>query len=277
MSWYRWLCVLLGSLVFVGEVTATKTNDLGMEFVQLPGSEVWMSKYETRRGEFARFVAETGYDATGGMYSLRADAFDWAPNGDSWLSPGYDQTEDHPVVGVSLEDARAFCAWLNKKEASNMMGMAYRLPADLEWSLAMGFDDSAWDTPELRMKHGPRAYPWGESWPPPKDFGNYAGTESVKGKPSWWGTIPGGYTDAFARSSPVGTFPSNELGLYDLSGNVWEWVDTTFTSDSLSYLTRGGCWGSDRPAYLLTSRRSLAFSASRNDETGFRIVLAPAN
>jgi formylglycine-generating enzyme required for sulfatase activity len=279
MRWYPCLiglCVLLGSLA-IGNPVVAKTNNLGMKFVQLPGSEIWMSKYETRREEFAKFVADTGYDATQGMFSLRADAFDWAPNGDTWSSPGYAQTDDHPVVGVSLEDARAFCAWLNEREAEHLNGFVYRLPSDLEWSLAIGLEDAASDTPELRMKNGPGLYPWGDSWPPPKDFGNYAGTESAQDKPSWWGTIPGGYTDAFPRTAPVGTFPPNELGLYDLSGNVWEWVDSTFTADSVSYLARGGCWGSDRPAYLLTSRRNLAFSNSRNDETGFRVVLAPSD
>jgi formylglycine-generating enzyme required for sulfatase activity len=60
-----------------------------------------------------------------------------------------------------------------------------------------------------------------------------------------------------------------------LSGNVWEWIDTTYTADSEAYVLRGGCWGSDRPAYLLVAKRNPAFPEMRNDEAGFRIVLAP--
>jgi formylglycine-generating enzyme required for sulfatase activity len=248
-------------------------------FVALPGTDVEIATHETTRGEFAKFVEATGYDATGSMYSLRSDAFDWAPNGDTWSDPGYPQSDDHPVVGVSLNDARAYCEWLTEKasESDARFGqtLEYRLPTDDEWSIAAGIREFPETTPEARMANSDEIYPWGASWPPPEGYGNYAGTESAAGKPSWWGTIPGGYTDPYPRTSPVGTFPPNALGLYDLSGNVWEWVDTKYTLSSLAFVIRGGCWGSDRPAYLLKSKRNAAFPDMRNDETGFRIVRAP--
>ncbi|MGJ3241464.1 MAG: formylglycine-generating enzyme family protein [Opitutales bacterium] len=252
----------------------------GMAFRLIPGLEdVRMAIYETRKKDFAAFVAATGYDATEGMVSLRADAFDWAPNGDTWQDPGYAQNGDHPVVGVSLKDARAFCAWLTRHDHATgdlPETHEYRLPTDREWSRAAGLAEETGDTPEARLFHSEAAYPWGETWPPPAGYGNYAGEESQPGKPSWWGTIPGGYADAFPRTAPVGSFPPNEHGFYDLSGNVWEWVDTPYTKTSLAYVTRGGCWGSDRPAYLLLARRNTLFPEARNDETGFRIVRAPA-
>jgi len=252
--------------------------DVEIPTVAIPGTDVRIAVYETTVAEFREFVEATGYDATAGMMSLRADAVDWAPNGDSWSSPGFTQGDRHPVVGVSLADARAYSAWLTaeagKTDPRFGSTLVYRLPSDYEWSLAAGLDEDPAATPEARMYGAPSTYPWGSGWPPPKGFGNYAGSESAPGKPSWWGTIPGGYRDAYARTAPVGSFAANALGIHDLSGNVWEWVDTPYTADSIAYPLRGGCWGSDRPAYLLSARRNPAHPDLRNDETGFRIVIA---
>ncbi len=249
-----------------------------MAFVPLPGGDgARIAVHETTVGEFRRFVAATGHDATGGMFTLGADDHDWAPRGRTWADPGYAQDDTHPVVGVNLADARAYAAWLTAGHRGAGLIAAdeiYRLPTDREWSLAAGLGEERGATPEERMAFSDTAYPWGAGWPPPAGFGNYAGTESAAGKPSWWGTIPGGYTDAWPRTAPVGTFPPNALGVHDLSGNVWEWVDEPYTTSALARVTRGGCWGSDRPAYLLLAKRSPTFAGSRNDELGFRLVLA---
>jgi ABC-type nitrate/sulfonate/bicarbonate transport system substrate-binding protein/formylglycine-generating enzyme required for sulfatase activity len=256
---------------------ASFENSLGMRFATLPGTRTLMSIWETRVADFKAFVDATSHDATGGMMTLGADDYDWLPKGHTWRDPGFPQSDAHPVVGVNWFDARAFCSWLTERERGTKLIAAtqqYRLPTDSEWSLAIGLETETGATPEERMMNGTERYPWGVSWPPPAGFGNFAGTESAAGKPSWWGTMPGGPDDAFPRTAPVGSFPANALGLYDLSGNVWEWCEDAFTTSSLAKITRGGCWGSDRPAYLLSARRSFAFPKSRNDETGFRIVLA---
>jgi len=247
-------------------------------FVVLPGAGgVAIASHETTLGEFRRFVAATGYNSTGKMFTLGAEDHDWAPRGRTWAEPGFAQEDTHPVVGVNLADARAYAEWLSvTHRAAGVIAAdeVYRLPSDREWSLAAGIGEERGATPEERMAFSDTVYPWGADWPPPVDFGNFAGTESAAGKPSWWGTIPGGYTDAWARTSPVGTFPPNALGIYDLSGNVWEWVDEPYTTSALARVTRGGCWGSDRPAYLLLAKRAPTFAGSRNDELGFRLVLA---
>lgn len=245
-------------------------------FVGLPGLPgVAIAVHETTVGEFRRFVAATGHDATGGMVTLGADDFDWLPRGHTWADPGFVQTDAHPVVGVNLADARAYAAWLTAEDRAAgriAANEGYRLPTDREWSLAAGLRNEDGATPEERMAAADSGYPWGRDWPPPAGFGNYAGTESAAGKPSWWGTIPGGYSDDFPRTSPVGRFPANAQGLHDLSGNVWEWVDEAYTTSSIARVARGGCWGSDRPAYLLLAKRSPQFVGSRNDELGFRLV-----
>lgn len=267
-----WLLLAAGMLA-----TADRfTNSLGQPFVSLPGFTAKMCVWETRVSDFAKFVNATGHDATGGMFTLGADDYDWLPKGHTWKEPGFPQTDLHPVVGVNWFDATAFCQWLTTTErAAKRIGpeQAYRLPSDLEWSAAIGLTNQVGDTPEERLMNSGELYPWGATWPPPQDFGNYAGTESAAGKPSWWGTIPGGYVDAFPRTAPVGTFAPNALGIYDLSGNVWEWCADAYTTSSKARIIRGGCWGSDRPAYLLSGKRNNVFPKSRNDETGFRIVL----
>ena len=250
---------------------------MGIPMLALPGSTVRLAAWPTRRRDFAAFVAATGHDATGGMLTIGHDDIDWSPHGHTWRDAGFPQTDDHPVVGVSYHDAAAFCRWLTAQErAAGLIAQAeaYRLPSDLEWSLAIGLREAADLSPEARLYHDPGTYPWGVAWPPPPNFGNYAGEESRQGMPSWWGVAPGAYRDAFARTSPVGSFAPNALGFYDLSGNVWEWCLDAYCPGSLARIIRGGSWGSDRPAYLQSANRIAKFPEARTDEIGFRVALA---
>ena len=256
---------------------AAFTNSLGIPFRKLSGRPTRLAIWPVRVGDFLAFAASTGHDATGGMLSLRADDHDWLPNGHTWRDPGFAQGADHPVVGVSHGDAKAFCRWLTRIERHAKIitsTQTYRLPADAEWSQAMGLRVERGDTPEQKLHASDGRYPWGRTWPPPSGFGNYAGEESRIGMPSWWGVVPGGYADAFPRTSPVGSFPPNASGFFDLSGNVWEWCADTYSRGGLAKVTRGASWGSDRPAYLQSAKRNPQFPETRIDELGFRIALA---
>lgn len=255
---------------------ATFANSLGIPLRTLPGTASRMAVWPTRLRDFERFVEATGHRAEGGMLSLGPDDYDWLPNGRTWRDPGYAQTPDHPVVGVNLADAEAFCRWLTKQERQEgplESPWRYRVPTDLEWSAAVGLGKEKGRTPEERTAFGDGRFPWGPDWPPPAGFGNYAGSESKRGMPSWWGVVPGGYRDPYPRTSPVGSFPANRCGFFDLSGNVWEWCSDRY-SRGLARVTRGGSWGSDRPAYLRSGQRNPQLPGTRNDELGFRIVLA---
>jgi formylglycine-generating enzyme required for sulfatase activity len=240
------------------------TNSLGMRFVTIPGSTLLYSIWLTRVRDFEAFVTNTGYDATKGMYSLQRDF--WVQLGDTWKSPGFEQTPTHPVCGVSWEDARTFCAWLSRRE-----GKLYRLPTDLEWSRAVGLPSELGDTPEKRKDGVKDVYPWGTQWPPPPGAGNYADSTLRDQDPD--AKIIPGYHDGFAATSPVGSFAANPYGIHDLGGNVWEWCVDWFNEKQRTRALRGGSWYSYDAGGLWSSDRFNLDPATRSSRCGFRVVM----
>ena len=249
------------------------TNSLDMRFVPL--GDIYISEWQTRKRDFEAFVQATGYDAVGGMSSaVTQNGFKL--NEMSWKAPGFQQTPDHPVVGVSWEDANQFCAWLTKKERSEgklTTFQSYRLPTDLEWSRAVGLEHEQGNTPEDRSGKIKAVYPWGDAFPPPNDSGNYAGSESRVDTPETWSVIPG-FHDAFPRTAPVSAFKANARGLCCIGGNVWEWCMDKF-EDTMNWRTlRGGSWATSRAEEMLSSYRRGYGPIFRCDDVGFRCVIA---
>jgi serine/threonine protein kinase len=248
------------------------TNSLEMRFV--PMGELYVSVWETRKRDFETFVEATNYDAVGGMSSaVTQNGFKL--NEMSWKSPGFQQTPDDPVVGVCWEDANQFCAWLTKKERSEgtlPTFQSYRLPTDREWSQAVGLEYEQGNTPKDRS--GKKAvYPWGFTFPPANDSGNYAGSESRVDTPDTWSVIPG-FHDAFPRTAPVSAFKANARGLYSMGGNVWEWCMDKFENTMNWRTLRGGSWATSRAEELLSSYRRGYGPLFRCDDIGFRCVIA---
>jgi serine/threonine protein kinase len=248
------------------------TNSLEMRFVPL--GNIYISVWQTRVRDFEAFVTATGYDAVGGMSSaITQNGFKL--NEMSWKSPGFSQTPDHPVVGVSWEDANQFCAWLTKKERSEgtlKSFQSYRLPLDQEWSEAIGLEHEQGPTPSERSGKVRGVYPWGPAFPPPVDKWNYAGSESRAGAPDNWPVIPG-YHDAFPRTAPVLAFPPNARGICSLGGNVWEWCVDKYENDLNWRTLRGGSWATSRQQEMLSSYRRGYGPLFRSDEVGFRCVV----
>jgi hypothetical protein len=249
-------------------VTATKENpfenSLGMRFVPVPGTDVLFSVWHTRLQDFRAYAQEAAYHQTGGGLVWGGEGGWDLDRNASWERPGFTQEDDHPVVMVSWEEAKAFCRWLTEKEqAEGKIGQnqKYRLPSDAEWSFAAG---------------GGR-YPWGNSWPPPRGSGNYS---------------PGLGVDSYEYTSPCGQLGANEFGLFDMGGNVWQWCEDWYHAEmneravleefpslkedggGLQFrVVRGASWSDGAPEGLRSSFRYNDYLGSRGSIVGFRCVL----
>jgi hypothetical protein len=237
------------------------TNSLGMIFVPVEGTNVLFCIWETRVKDYAAYA-----NANGGVDG-------------SWKNPEYKKqkvtpTEDCPVVNVSWEDARAFCDWLTKKDrdAGKIPRDAYyRLPTDAEWSVAVGLGREDGNSPKDKDGNIKDVYPWGKEFPPPNGAGNFADI-SAKAKFTDFPIIEG-YRDGFATTAPVGSFNANKFGIFDLSGNVWEWCEDKYNPSGSARVLRGGSWDGGDPRGLLSSLRSGVEPESRGLNFGFRVVL----
>ena len=260
-------------------VAATKdapfVNSLGMKFVPVPitggptdKQRVLFSIWETRVQDYEDFAKETKRD---------------------WPKPEFGQGPTHPAVNVSWDNAVAFCVWLTERELkAGRIGAneRYRLPSDHEWSCAVGIGDREDITKQPADKKGgvPGVYPWGTQWPPPPGVGNLAGEEvkpvlAERKKDFQFGAL-NGYRDDFINTAPVGSFAPNRHGLFDLSGNTWEWCDDWFWADEKQRwrVLRGGDWNScTNPRNLASDYRHANTTGSSWPSSGFRCVLASAS
>ncbi|MEI7731289.1 MAG: SUMF1/EgtB/PvdO family nonheme iron enzyme [Verrucomicrobiota bacterium] len=180
----------------------------------------------------------------------------------SWSGPGFAQDGTHPVVNVNWDEAKAFCAWLTKKEQGEgklKAGQEYRLPTDAEWSYAVGIGDKEGNgTPKDKDGKLSGVYPWGTQWPPPKGTGNYGQSLAV---------------DNYEYTSPVGSFKANPYGLYDMGGNVWQWCEDYYYGQSASRVLRGASWFTLMPDGMQSSYRSSGTPDYRVNYFGFRVVV----
>lgn len=250
---------------------ADKTGDA--DAIGMATGDVLMCIWPTRLQDYQQFVEESGYQ---GFDPKRPYSSTDLMRGEPWRDPGFAQEPTHPVVGVSWVDARAFCAWLTKKErAAGTIGPQdyYRLPSDEEWSAAAGAEK----------------YPWGNDWPPPPGAGNFAGAEY---QASLGYTAPGGYRDDYPFTAPVGRFAANRLGIHDLAGNVGEWCLDFFRSEMnppdlraampalqqevparTRRVLRGSHWQTGYEGRLRTAFRDSLRPTLRWEASGFRCVL----
>jgi formylglycine-generating enzyme required for sulfatase activity len=137
------------------------------------------------------------------------------------------ENDDHPVVRVSWEDAAAYCNWLSERDSLPPAYVAaggdfvlasppttgYRLPTEAEWELSARYATG-----------NARKYAWGDSLPVPAGAGNFA-DRSAEGMVAT--TLPG-FDDSFPATAPADRFGPNALGLYNLGGNVAEWVSDRY-------------------------------------------------
>lgn len=194
--------------------------------------------------------------------------------------------DDYPVVQVTWEDAALYCNWLSEqaslppayavRDGQVMMVRpptgGYRLPSEAEWAWVGRYDDG----PQ------PDKYPWGDSLPVAAGAGNYA-DQSAGGLLSR--VIPN-YDDSFPASAPVDSFQPNGFGLYNIGGNVAEWMHdiyaiypsgtTTVEIDPLGpdegelHVIRGSSWMDASISELRLTYRD--YGKKARPDVGFRIV-----
>jgi len=229
-------------------------NSLGMRFAPL-GPHFMAAIWETRVKDYAAFVAANPSAAP-------------APT-------DFPQTGNDPVVLVSRDDAVAFCKWLTDTEHANGFlpkAASYRLPTDGEWSRAAGLKDEIGHSPATRDGQLKGTFPWGAQWPPPAKAGNFADNTSTRSGPRI-----ANYSDGFPQTAPVGSFTPNAFGLFDIAGNVWEWVADDYGGPgpfATWAVLRGGSWANGQRELLWTSYRNLVKPSMREPIFGFRVVIA---
>jgi formylglycine-generating enzyme required for sulfatase activity len=190
-----------------------------------------------------------------------------------------------PVVRVSWEDAARYCNWLSEQEglpaayqdiggklfAVTPMTTGYRLPTEAEWTWVARYSGK-----------DPLRYAWGNEMPPAPKAGNFA-DQSAR---STVQTVIEGYDDGFAVTAPVASFAANALGIYDLGGNVAEWVHDLYSIEVNSgfevavdplgpgvgeqHAIRGSSYLSGEVANLRFTYRD--YGSDARDDLGFRIA-----
>jgi formylglycine-generating enzyme required for sulfatase activity len=162
-----------------------------------------LGKYPVTRGEFAAFVAASGYEPSARCWTeVDAGKYDFK-DGAGWQSPGFDQTDDDPVVCVSWIDAEHYAKWLAKKT-----GRSYRLPSEseLEYAIRAGTTTSRY---------------WGDAV---DDFCRYGNTADEAARKTYRTWQVADCDDGAVHTAPVGGYKPNAFGLYDLLGNVKVWA-----------------------------------------------------
>jgi eukaryotic-like serine/threonine-protein kinase len=219
-------------LIWISPGKARLGTDAPEDDFDMQVEEVWfvrgflLGKHEVTRAQYARFCALTGHEPA--VAEVQGEV------------PG----EDHPVVGVSLADARAYCAWAG-----------LRLPTGEEWEYGARGSDG-------------RLYPWGDEL--------LAGEGPLRGN----GSSPG---DGFETTSPVGRFPAgaSPWGCLDMAGNAWEWTETLLQGDvplvdrdTASFAVRGGGWSNSIRSCRATRRYPFNLEL-RDERGGFRVARDP--
>jgi len=212
----------------------------------------WIDTHAVTNAAFARFVTATGYVTIAerpldpALYPgalpelLKPGAVVFTPTdrpvplndfrnwwayvpGANWRHPRGPESDltgldDHPVVHVSFEDAENYAEWAGKT-----------LPTEAEWEYAArgGLDGAE--------------YAWGDEWTPE----GRPMAKTWQGRFPWQNLAP----DGFPHTAPVGSFPANGFGLYDMAGNVWQWTTDWYAAQR----TETSCCGSDE------ARRTASF------------------
>ncbi len=243
----------------------------------------YIGECEVTRGQFAAFAREAGpaiqaaeVDARDTEYKTDAEkagkAWVWKANnwayleGYSWRNPNFQQTDRHPAVCISWNDAVAFCEWASKKT-----GKSVTLPTEAQWECACRAGcDGIWS--------------WGDKEEDAQGKANVA-DEDYGADPDRFRGVKDGYT----YTAPTGSFSANGFGLKDMLGNAQEWcsdwaeekcydespaADPRGPADGRFRVFRGGAWGYT-PRRCRSACRGWGGPSNAYSAQGFRVVVFP--
>jgi formylglycine-generating enzyme required for sulfatase activity len=219
-------------------------------------SDFYLGRTEVTTAQFRAFADESGYlteaERAGSVLEIDARMNTFVRReGLSWTNPGFEQTADSPAVWISWNDADAFVRWLAGKT-----GRPFRLPTEAEWEFA------------ARQRGGALLWSGTNS---DAEVGDYA----------WYAL------NSSAQTHPVGEKKPNSLGLFDMSGNSWEWcgdwqvpyrssdqrtVDPAGPAQGKYKALRGGSWRVGSHVIRATYRNGYSPGYSHSS-IGFRVAL----
>jgi formylglycine-generating enzyme required for sulfatase activity len=254
-------------------------NEQGAEYILIPGGnyrysvtneivdvpDAYFAKYPVTNKLYRLFIAWLQAKETAALYSAFTTELDAIANDNRWgnefggyynkgksdlagfFRSGYDEDrkydgEDQPVVGATWYAARAYCLWLSLLEGDETL---YRLPDEMKWEWAAGGKQG---TTGQKV----RPYPWSEE----------------KGEPN---ATLANYNENIGTTTPVGNYPEGATpeGLYDMAGNVWEWMENEHEKYPSSRACRGGSWYADA---LRCSSRNYYLPRNFYYNVGFRVI-----
>ena len=231
-----------------------------------------IGRYEVTLAEYRAFVTATNRPDPDRCITWTEANDTWGEvDGASWQNAGFYQGEDHPVGCLDLKDVRDYSAWL-----SDVTGERYRVPSEAEWEYAARGGTATNQT-------------WGDTMEHMCRFANASDLtradvhKGVRDTPTRFFEC----RDGFVYTAPVGSFPPNAYGFYDMVGNIWEWVEDCFivgyegapTDGSVRYdenncdrlIVRGGGWYA-RNWFMRPAGRSREHPDYRSTTLGLRVV-----
>lgn len=245
----------------------------GPQHTVVISNDLLVARHEVTVGQFQKFVSQTGYvteaeqsgkgcnglDVASGSVVRKSDCV--------WSSPGFRQTDDHPVVCVSWNDALAFCQWLTSKT-----GQTFRLPTEAEWEYCCRAGSD-------------RVFATGDDADSLRRIAN-CGDLSLKALCRSL-TSTADWDDMYPFTAPVGSFQATSFGIYDMHGNVGEWCLDWFDADYFAKspetdprgpekadtwrVVRGGSWYNN-PFSCRSSGRHDGVPTEASTTNGFRVV-----
>ncbi len=245
-----------------------KTNEGPMHEVRIDYA-LAVGKFEVTRGQWRQFLSESGRSGSTGCTVFDTSQNKWVLQNDkSWRDPGFAQDDKHPVVCVKWNEVKAYAEWLGRKT-----GKRYRLLSEAEFEYV---NRAGTSTPWF----------WGSDPQQACRYANNADTQYAQWR--GWPGVTGGAKcdDGYANTGPVGRYQPNVFGLYDTTGNVWEWTEDCWNEGYVGAPTNGAVWAAGDctrrvvrggswvtlPANLRAAPRNWTSATAALNDRGFRLA-----